>query len=339
MRTPNRRSRSRGHAWFHTLTAFLLLVSVLAPLAQIGPAAAQQGNQPPPLPAPSQVAIAGSFQTALGCAGDYDPSCAETQLTDAGGGSWGGVFAIPPGNYGLLVVATSDQQRWLGEGGIPDGNEIPLNVPDNAAGVYVGYDAVTGEITIEPVANQVVLVTDLGQTFAMAPAGQGGYEVFFDAEPGNYGFQVLADGQPIAQDAISLDSPFRVQVAIDNQGNIASLDTVDDTTLAVTKLGPDNAPLPGACFAVETGNGRFIGQACDGDDGAADGLTEIRFPNGLDRDQYVLAEVTPGDAAPATDQPVELGRGETAVTVSLGAAEEPAQTDEPDEPSIDPTDD
>src|SRR5690606_29215238 len=121
---------------------------------------------------------------------DYDPTCPEVSLTDTGGGTWSGVFPIPPGSYGMYVVATSDQQRWLGEGGIPDGPEIQLDVPDGAAGVYVSYNAVTGQITVAPVRNQVTFVTDQGDTYAMAPDTQGGYEVYFDSDPGNYGFQV-----------------------------------------------------------------------------------------------------------------------------------------------------
>lgn len=334
MRTPNRRPRSR-HGWFHPLTALLLLLSIVAPLAPVTPAAAQAGTTPPPLPAPTQVAIAGSFQTALGCPADFDPTCPATTLTDTGGGTWSGVLAIPAGTYSFYVVATSDQQRFLGEGGIPDGPEIPLDVPDGAAGVYFSYDATTGEIAVAPVRNQATLVVEGGASYAMGPDSQGGFEVYFDAEPGNFPFQVQIDGQAVAQDVISLDAPARVHVAVNDQGALTTLETVEDTVAVVTKAGADGAPQPGACFAVETTGGEFVGQACDADDGAADGVTEIRFANGLPQGQYVVTEVTENVPEPAADQPVELGPGETAVTVTAGGAAEPGQP----EPTVAPTED
>src|SRR5690606_3245954 len=107
-------------------------------------------------------------------------------------------------------------------------------------------------------------------------------------------------------------------------------------------------PQPNACFAVETSNGAFAGQACDTDDGAAGGLTEIRFANGPPQGQYVVTEVTPNATELAEDQPVDLGPGVTTVTAPVAGAGEPAQApetpdtgdepsaDEPDQPGIDP---
>ena len=77
---------------------------------------------------------------------------------------------MPPGDYVFRVVASSDAERALGEGGDPNGADIPLSVPGDAAGVYFRYDTLTGEIVAEPVANAATLVTDLGEQFAMAPA-------------------------------------------------------------------------------------------------------------------------------------------------------------------------
>ena len=70
--------------------------------------------------APSAVTIAGSLQSELGCAGDWQPDCAATQLTyDAADDVWQGTFTVPAGsweykapsttwdeNYGLHAVAT-----------------------------------------------------------------------------------------------------------------------------------------------------------------------------------------------------------------------------------------
>ena len=185
MRAPFGRSRNQGvraaarllhvHAFF----ALSLLVGLLAPLAPLFPpasAAASQGNPlPPPLPAPVRVGLSGSFQAALGCPADFDPSCAQTQLQDNRDGSWSTVLPVPPGDYVFRVVATSDAERALGEGGDPNGADISLSVPGDAAGVYFRYDTLTGEIVAEPVASAATLVTDLGEQFAMAPGRGGGY--------------------------------------------------------------------------------------------------------------------------------------------------------------------
>src|SRR5215213_8169254 len=62
-------------------------------------------NEPPAAfashtPDPSSVTIAGSLQSELGCAGDWDPGCAATHLTyDANDGVWQGSFNVPAGNW------------------------------------------------------------------------------------------------------------------------------------------------------------------------------------------------------------------------------------------------
>src|SRR3954447_5804037 len=110
------------------LLVFSLLVSLAAPFAPV--AAAQPGSPlPPPLPAPNRVALAGSFQTALGCAADFDPTCPQTQLQNNRDGSFSAVLPIPPGDYTFRVVASSDQDRSLGAGGDPDGDDLTLSVP------------------------------------------------------------------------------------------------------------------------------------------------------------------------------------------------------------------
>src|SRR5215208_4578716 len=201
MRAPFGRSRNHGvraaarllHV--HVLVVLSLLVGLLAPLASLLPptsAAASQGNPlPPPLPAPARVALSGSFQAALGCPADFDPSCPQTQLQDNRDGSWSPV----------------------------------LSVPGDAGGAYFRYDTLTGEIVAEPVTSAATLVTDLGEQFAMAPSRGGGYEVTWDAQPGSYGFQILVNGQPVAQDSVSLDSPSRVIVAVDDTGAVTMKDT------------------------------------------------------------------------------------------------------------------
>src|SRR6476659_3243474 len=51
-------------------------------------------------PNPSSVTIAGSFQSEIGCPGDWDSGCAASHLAyDAGDDVWQATFTIPAGNW------------------------------------------------------------------------------------------------------------------------------------------------------------------------------------------------------------------------------------------------
>ena len=338
MRAPFGRSRNhRVHTaarLLHALFALSLLVGLMVPLAPLTPPAAaalSQGSPlPPPFPPPVRVALSGSFQSALGCPADFDPSCPQTQLQDNRDGSWSAVIPVPPGDYVFRVVASSDTDRALGEGGDPNGADIPLSVPGEATGVYFRYDSLTGDIVAEPVARAATLVTELGEQFAMAPARGGGYEVTWDAQPGTYGFQVLFDDQPVAQDSVSLDSPSRVVVAVDDTGAVTMKDTLRDTRLDVTATDASGAPRPGSCFAVIDSDGELQTQGCDADDGQLDGLLQLRVPNGLDDGNYTLRETfTPEGGTPAEDQRIELGAGRFEAIASTSADQPSADEAQP----------
>jgi hypothetical protein len=323
MRAPAGRSRSRGvraaARVLHALTILSLLATLAAPLAPVA-AAQQPGQLPPPLPAPRQVALSGSFQTLLGCPADFDPTCPQTQLRDNRDGSWSVILPVPPGDYTFRVVATSDAERSLGQGGDPNGGDLSLSVPGDAVGVYFSYDSLTGEIFTEPVTTAFTLVTDLGEQFAMAPSGLGGYDVFWDAQPGNYGFQILLNGQPVTQDTVNLDQERRVVVAVDESGAVTLKDTLRDTTLDVAAVDAAGAPRPGSCFAIVDGQNRLRAQACDADDGQADGLIALRVPNGLEDGAYILRETLAASGVPASDQQLTLGPGEFQASAVGGAA-------------------
>src|SRR5215217_7127863 len=334
MRAPFGRTQNHGvHSatrLLHALFAASLLIGLATPLAPLtSPAAAalSQGSPlPPPLPPPVRVALSGSFQTALGCPADFDPSCPQAQLQDNRDGSWSTVLPVPPGDYVFRVVASSDVDRALGEGGDPNGADIPLSVPGDAAGVYFRYDSLTGEIVAEPVASAATLVTDLGEQFAMAPSRGGGYELTWDAQPGSYGFQVLFNGQPVAQDSVSLDSPSRVIVAVDDTGTVTTKDTLRDTRLDVSATDVNGAARPGSCFAVIDRDGELRTQGCDGDDGQLDGLLRLRVPNGLDDGNYTVRETfAPQGGTPAEDQRVELGAGRFEVIASTSDSQTSAE--------------
>jgi uncharacterized surface anchored protein len=181
---------------------------------------------------------------------------------------------------------------------------------------------------VNPCTSAQTRPTELGEQFAMAPARGGGYELTWDAQPGNYGFQVLFSGQPVAQDSVSLDTPSRVVVAVDDAGTITMKDTLRDTRLDVTATDASGAPRPGSCFAIIDRDGELQTQGCDADDGQLDGLLRLRVPNGLDDGNYTLREtLTPEDGTPSEDQRIELGAGRFEAIAPASAAQ--PSTDEP----------
>ena len=330
MRAPARTTRHFSNAGARWLTSFLtlaLVVSALAPYLTIGAAAAQPGAPlPPPMPAPTRVALAGTFQAAIGCPGDNDPTCPQTQLNDNGDGTWSTVLPVPPGNYAFRVVASSDSDRSLGQGGDPNGPDLQVTVPPDAAGVYFAYDQWTGRIDAEPVSALLTLRTDVGDDLALDPDPDGNYSVTWDAQPGAYGFQIFLDGQPLAQDGISLDTPSRVYVAADPTGAVIDKRTIPTTTLEVAATDDAGQPRLDSCFALLDAQDDLVSQACDADD-APDGRTTLRVPNGLPNDTYTLRETATAGGDPAPDQQLPLGEGTFQATAQAAGSSQEQGTD------------
>jgi uncharacterized surface anchored protein len=323
MRAPARSTRHFSHAGARWLTLFLtlsLVISAFAPYLVMSVAAAQPGGPlPPPLPAPQRVALAGTFQAALGCPADFDSTCAETELNDNGDGTWSTVLPVPPGSYIFRVIANSDIERSLGQGGDLNGPDFQLTVPPDAAGVYFAYDQWTGRVDAEPVSALLTLRTDVGDDLAMAPLPDGSFSVTWDAQPGAYGFQIFQNDQPVAQDGVSLDQPSRVYVATDPTGAVIDKRTLPTTTLEVAATDDSGQPRLNSCFALVDAQGSLVSQACDADD-APDGRTTLRAPNGLPNDTYTLRETATSEGEPAPDQQLPLGEGTFQATAQAPGA-------------------
>ena len=114
------------------------LIGILALLAvQFGgiiPAAADH------TPDPTTVTIAGSLQSELGCAGDWDPACAVTHLAfDAGDDIWQGTWTVPAGSYEYKAALNDSWTENYGANAQPNGANIPLNLAADAS-VKFYYD-------------------------------------------------------------------------------------------------------------------------------------------------------------------------------------------------------
>ncbi|HEV2860943.1 MAG TPA: alpha-amylase family glycosyl hydrolase [Pyrinomonadaceae bacterium] len=102
----------------------------------------------------SVIAVApGSFQSELGCAGDWDPSCLRSWLqdTDGDGTYTFKTTALPAGNYEGKVAINESWDENYGAGGAPNGSNISFNVPADNAQVTFSYNSATHVLTIETV--------------------------------------------------------------------------------------------------------------------------------------------------------------------------------------------
>lgn len=95
--------------------------------------------------------IPGSFQSELGCAGDWDPGCLRSWLQDPDDD---GIYtfettALPAGAYEGKVAINEDWAENYGAGGVPNGTNIGFNVPVDNALVTFSYDAVSHVLSIE----------------------------------------------------------------------------------------------------------------------------------------------------------------------------------------------
>jgi hypothetical protein len=118
----------------------LLMVSV----AQLGPATMALGDH---TPNPTTVTLPGSFQTELGCPGDWQPECMSTALTyDGASDRWVGNFTVPAGNWEYKVAINGTWDENYGVGGVQNGPNVPLSVASQQNVTFV-YDHHTHVIT------------------------------------------------------------------------------------------------------------------------------------------------------------------------------------------------
>ncbi len=99
----------------------------------------------------SVIAVApGSFQSALGCPGDWDPGCLRSWLQDPDGdGTYAfETTALPAGSYETKVAINEGWDENYGAGGVPGGSNVSFNVPVDGTKVTFAYDAATHVLTV-----------------------------------------------------------------------------------------------------------------------------------------------------------------------------------------------
>jgi pullulanase-type alpha-1,6-glucosidase len=80
-------------------------------------------------PLPSSVTVAGDLQEELGCAGDWQPDCADTHLAnDSEDDVWQGIFNVPAGTWQYKAPLNDGWAENYGDGGVQDGANITLDL-------------------------------------------------------------------------------------------------------------------------------------------------------------------------------------------------------------------
>ena len=96
------------------------------------------------------IAVApGSFQSELGCPGDWQPDCLKSWLQDPDGDGFYTFSArLPAGDYEAKVAINESWDENYGQGGVPGGANIPFSVPVDCTEIFFTYDSTTHILTI-----------------------------------------------------------------------------------------------------------------------------------------------------------------------------------------------
>ncbi len=96
------------------------------------------------------VTAPGSYQSELGCSGDWDPGCLRSWLEDPDGD---GIYtlvttALPAGSYEVKAAIDESWNENYGAGGVPNGPNIPFTVPADGAKVTFRFDSTANLLTV-----------------------------------------------------------------------------------------------------------------------------------------------------------------------------------------------
>jgi hypothetical protein len=122
----------------------------------------------------SAIAVApGSFQSELGCAGDWQPDCLRSWLQDPDGdGTYRmSTTAIPGGAYEFKVALNETWDVNYGQGGVSGGPNVAFEVPDGGATVTFEWDAATKVPAVHVTAAQDVVPPTVGAELVTVLSG------------------------------------------------------------------------------------------------------------------------------------------------------------------------
>ena len=101
-------------------------------------------------PQPDAVSVPGSFGSEAGCAGDWQPACAQLQLTRRSNDDvWSVALALPAGTFEYKAAIDKSFDVNYGLHAEQGGANIPLVVPAGGATVTFYYDNATHWVTAD----------------------------------------------------------------------------------------------------------------------------------------------------------------------------------------------
>ncbi|HYO17250.1 MAG TPA: alpha-amylase family glycosyl hydrolase, partial [Dermatophilaceae bacterium] len=125
--------------------ATAMAIAVVGGLAPITVATTAAAAEPP-----RTATIVGSLQSEAGCAADWAPECAATELTREGDSTaYSKELSVPAGTYEFKVAINKSWAESYGADGAKDGANLPL-VLKGPATLRFSYDDVTHKIGVAP---------------------------------------------------------------------------------------------------------------------------------------------------------------------------------------------
>ncbi|MBN8617284.1 MAG: extracellular solute-binding protein [Anaerolineae bacterium] len=125
-----------AEAFGNAATQIRDLIAGKAPEVAAGPVT----GDTPPADGPQNVSIPGTVQVPAGCAGDWDPACANTQLAySANSDVWSNTFVLPAGDYEYKVALNNGWDENYGGMADAGGPNVVLALAEETAVTFV-YD-------------------------------------------------------------------------------------------------------------------------------------------------------------------------------------------------------
>ncbi len=195
-------SHDRRYRWTVLLALFGLVIATFA--LPGAPRVVHASDTPTPV----SVTIAGSFQSELGCPGDWQPECTVTRLVyDAADQVWQATFTIPAGNWEYKAALNGSWDENYGANAQRNGSNIALSLSSSSP-VRFYYDHETHWVTSNRNTRIVTAPGDyqseLGcpgdwqpdclRSWLQDPDGDGTFSATVTGLPaGNYQFKIAID--------------------------------------------------------------------------------------------------------------------------------------------------
>jgi glucan 1,4-alpha-glucosidase len=170
---------------------------------------------------------AGSFQSELGCPGDWQPDCLRSWLEDPDGDGTASfqTTALPAGSYEAKVAMNESWDVNYGAGGVLNGSNIPFTVPFDHAPVTFSYDTASHVLTVSaPVSHGDLSHFDIARKDCLGTARNRTSKVWYTVANG-----VLSDTYYPTVDNTNVET---LQYVVSDGSSFTDLQTRDTTYTA-----------------------------------------------------------------------------------------------------------